>query len=380
MSTRRKKKETEKVPVPTYKESPIAIDPSLMGYYRGRGRNPLDSEIESEDAMLAQELKSMRVDEVILKRRARMAKLQRELDKLEKESGNISSNSSNMPRISVAMAQQIANLPSDERDKVVETYAMFRSIDQSKGRGGDSLLPLLIGYSKSNPGTQQSDMAVYAKAMSDQFQSGIAVMQSVIPKEKPSNATELLKIFRDLVSDSVKKPMEELAKNMTAQPSAFEQILMNPEMFSRAKEIGMFGSREPRSGSTNIDLEIEKLRGERELNIKQLDLQWRKSLLEIESKNQRTDTILSALTPLSAVLAGPVSQRMQHLGEQQGMAHQPPSPIPPVAPPTGTTILLRCDCGHEGPMNFPGQPPSLINCPSCGQELLVGGATPGKTP
>ncbi|MBA7715311.1 hypothetical protein ES703_124352 [subsurface metagenome] len=274
------------------------------------------------------------------------------------------------------MAQQIANLPPNERDKVIETYAMFRSIDHSKGRGGDSLLPLLIGYSKSNPGTQQSDMAVYAKAMSDQFQSGIAVMQSVIPKEKPSNATELLKIFRDLVSDSVKKPMEELAKNMTAQPSAFEQILMNPEMFSRAKEIGMFGSREPRSGSTNIDLEIEKLRGERELNIKQLDLSWRKSLLEIEAKDRRTDTILSALTPLSAILAGPVSQRMQHLGEQQGATHIPPATDPSV--PTDTTILLRCSCGHEGPMNFTGPPPSLINCPSCGQELLVGGTPPGK--
>ncbi|GAH88054.1 unnamed protein product, partial [marine sediment metagenome] len=152
------KKEVEKIPQPVYKGSSISIDPSLLGQFRGRGRNPLDAELESEDAMLAQELKTMRVDEVILKRRARMTKLQKELDKLEKESGNMTSNSSDMPRISVAMAQQIANLPEAERNKVIETYALFRSVD--KGRGGDSLLPLLIGYSKSNPGTQQSDMAV----------------------------------------------------------------------------------------------------------------------------------------------------------------------------------------------------------------------------
>ena len=376
MSTRKKRTETEKIPLPTYKGSTISIDPALMGQFRGRSRNPLDSEIESEDAMLAQELKSMRVDEVILKRRARMAKLQRELDKLEKESDGISSNNSEMPRISVAMAQQIANLPEAERNKVIETYAMFKSMESGKGRGGDSLLPLLIGYSKSNPGTQQSDMAVYAKAMSDQFQSGIAVMQSVTAKEKPSNATELLKIFRDLVSDSVKKPMEELAKNMTAQPSAFEQILMNPEMFSRAKEIGMFGSSEPRTGSTNIDLEIEKLRGERELNIKQLDLSWRKSLLEIEAKDRRTDNILAALTPLSTILAGPVSQRMQQLGEQQGVAHMPPSNPQTVTPPSGTTILIKCNCGYEGPMNFPGEVPSLIKCPKCDHDLVVGGSQP----
>ncbi|GAH00928.1 unnamed protein product, partial [marine sediment metagenome] len=245
---------------------------------------------------------------------------------------------------------------------------------------GDSLLPLLIGYSKSNPGTQQSDMAVYAKAMSDQFQQGISVMQSVIPKEKASNATELLKIFSNLVTESVRKPMEELSKNMQPQASAFEQILMNPEMFSRAKEIGMFGSNESRSGgSTSIDLEIEKLRGERELGSKQLDLQWRKTVLEIEQKNQRTDQILSTLAPLTAVFAGPVAQRIQQMGAQQGMAHQPPNPVPPVAQPTGTTILIKCSCGHEGPINFPGEVPPIIKCPKCDQKLVVGGTPPGKT-
>jgi len=381
MSKRKKKKEIEKIPKPTYTGSSFSIDPALMGRFRGRGRSPLDAEIESEEAMLAQELKSMRVDEIILKRRTRMVKLQKEIDKLEKESEKMDINS-NMPRISVAMAQQIANLPENERNKVLETYAMFRSIDQSKGRGGDSMLPLLIGYSKSNPGSQQSDMAVYAKAMSDQFKTGIDVMKSVIPKEKPSNATELLKIFRDLVTDSVRRPMEELVKQMQPQKSAFEQILMNPEMFSRAKEIGMFGSRESRTGSTNIDLEIEKLRGERELQIKQLDLSWRKSLLEIDAKDRRTDSILAALGPLGTMFAGPVSQRMQQLGEQQGATHIPLATTPNVttAPPTGTTILIKCSCGFEGPLNFPGAVPAIIKCPECSQELVVGGTPPGKTP
>jgi len=377
MPPRTKKIKPEPIPRPTYKGSTISIDPSLMGQFRGRGRSPLDAEMESEDAMLAQELKSMRVDEIILKRKARMAKLQKELSKLEKETEFDSPSSSGGPRMSVAMAQQIASLPEDERRKVIETYAMFRSLDNPKGKG-DSMLPLLIGFSKSNPGTQQSDMAVYAKAMSDQFQQGIQVMQSVIPKEKPSNATELLKIFRDLVSDSVKKPMEELAKNMTAQPSAFEQILMNPEMFSRAKEIGMFGGRESRTGSTNIDLEIEKMRGERELQIKQLDLEWRKNLLEIESKNQRTDTLMSALTPLSTILSGPLMNRMEQMGQQQGMMHNTVGTVQATVPATGTTVLLRCPCGHEEAMTFPGVPPSVVKCSKCNQELQVGGVPTGE--
>ena len=374
MSTRKRKKPTENIPQPIYKGSSISIDPNLMGHFNVRGRNPLDTEMASEDAMLAQELKNMRVDEIILKRKARMAKLQRELTKLENESQGITSGAG-APKISLAMAQQISNLPPDEQRKVIETYAMFNSMNSKTGQ--NAMLPLLIGYSKSNPGSSQSDIAVYAKAMSDQFQQGIQVMQSVQSKEKPSNATELLKIFRDLVTDSVKKPMEELAKNMTAQPSAFEQILMNPEMFARAREIGMFGGKEKTGGSTNIDLEIEKMRGERELQIKHLDLEWRKSLMEVEAKDRRTDSILSALAPLSALFAGPVSQRMEQLGQTQA-SHGSPPPTQTATPPTsGSTVLLKCGCGHEETLSFPGDPPEVLQCSKCGQELRIGGAPAG---
>jgi len=379
MTTRKKKTETEKIPEPVYKGSHIGIDPSLRNRLRRVRRNPLDEALESEDEVMARDFKTMRVEEANMKRRVKMAKLQKEIDKLEKETDKNDSEDSDMPRISVAMAQQIANLPPSEREKVIETYAMFRSIDQSKGRG-DSLLPLLIGYSKTNPGTQQSDMATYAKAMADQFKTGVDVMKSVMPpQEKASNATEVLKLFKDLVTDSVKKPMEQMVKNMQPQQSAFEQILMNPEMFSRAKEIGMFGSREPRAGSTNIDLEIEKLRGEREFSITKLNLDVRKSMMEMEMKDRKSDNIMAALAPFAAVLAGPAAQRMQHLGEQQGAAYRPPSGVPNVVPPTGTTILIKCSCGYEGPMSFPGSPPDTVNCPDCGGMLVVGGAPPGPS-
>lgn len=376
MSKRKKKTETVKSSPLTDKGYRVSIDPALMGrrYY---GRSPLDEVLESEDAMMAREIKEMRVDELNLKRRAKMVKLQKEIEKLEKETEKTDSDDSDMPRISVAMAQQIARLPPGERDKVIETYAMFRSVDQSKGRG-DSLLPLLIGFSKSNPGTQQSDMATYAKAMSDQFKTGIEAMKAVMPpKEKASNATELLKIFKDLVTDSVKTPMQELVKNMQPQPSAFEQIIMNPEMRSAAKEMGMFGGSEPKTGSTSIDLEIEKLRGERQLEMKKLDLSWRKTTLETEAKERsegrRNDNLLAALSPLTALFAGPIDRRMRQLGQQQAATHIPPMGTPPL----DNQIMIQCSCGHLGPITFEGPPPNRINCPSCGLELNVGDAPSG---
>ena len=375
MSKKKNKTEPVKSNPLTDKRYSVSIDPALMGYrFRGYGRSSLDDELESEDAMMAREIKEMRVDEMNLKRRAKMAKLQKEIDKLEKETEKSDSDDSDIPRISVAMAQQIANLPPEEREKIIETYAMFRSMDQSKGRG-DSLLPLLIGYSKSNPGTQQSDMVSYAKAMADQFKTGVEMMKSVMPpQDKASNATEILKLFKDLVTDSVKKPMEELVKNMQPQPSAFEQIIMNPDMRSAAKEMGMFGGGDPRTGSTNIDLEIEKLRGERELSIKKLDLEWRKTTLETEAKDKReerrNDNLLAALSPLTALLSGPIDQRMRQFGQQQAAAHVPPGGMPPL----DNNIMIRCSCGYQGPISFQGPSPDRVNCPSCGLELVVGGA------
>ncbi len=351
------------------------IDPKLLGHVGRRGKSALDIELESEDEMLARSLKEGRVEEINLKRHARRAKLQKEIDKLEKEGESMDSNSSDIPRISVAMAQQIANLPPEERNKVIETYALFSSMAKGKG---DSMLPLLIGFSKSNPGTPQVNMLDYAKAMGDQLKTGIDLAKSFQEKEKPSNAMEFMKVMKDVIIEGVRNPILTALERAQPQASAFEQILLNPEMRAAAKEMGMFGGNEPRTGSTNVDLEIEKLRGERQLEITKLNLDMKKSRLEMDAKDRRSDNMLALLAPLSAIVAGPVAQRMQQLGERQAAAHVPPSQVPAVG---GTTILLRCTCGYEGPMTFPGAPPAngLIPCPQCGQELLVGGAPTGKT-
>ena len=373
MSRKRKKTETTKVSPLTDTGYRVPISPELMGYFRGR--SPLDIELESEDVMLARDIKSLRVEELNMKRRARMAKLKKEIEKIEKENESMDSDKSDIPRISVAMAQQIANLPPEERNKVIETYAMFSSIDRSKGKG-ESMLPLLIGFSKSNPGTPQTNMLDYAKAMGDQLKTGIDLAKAFTAKEKPSNAMEFMKVMKDVIIEGVRNPMLQAIKEAQPQQSAFEQILTNPDMFSRMQ--GMFGGGSGTKGQ--VDLEIEKLRGERALSGQKIDLEYRKMMLESEAKDRRTDSVLAALGPLSTILAGPVSQRMQQLGEQQGAAHIPPATTPSVVavPPTGTTILIKCKCGFEGPMNFPGAVPAIIKCPECSQELVVGGTPPGN--
>ena len=368
--SKRKTNQSKPPARPVNKESIISVDPALTGRYRRIARNPLDDELASEDAMLARELKEMRVDELIMKRKARIAKLQKDLDELEKERG-IGSGSDQLPEISVSMARQISQLPEEEQAKIIQTYALFRSMDQGKS---NALLPMIVGFSRSNPGSSKSDMAIYAKAMADQFKTGVDVMKTLTPKEKSDSAVDLLKLFKDLVTDSVKKPMEELVKRTQAQPSAFEQILMNPEMFSRAKEIGMFGRPEAKTGSTSIDLEIEKLRGEREMSIKKLDLEWKKAMLEQDTKDRRTDVIMQSLAPLSAIFSGPAQERMRNLGRHSVQQNPNINPQNMPIPPQSTTILkIECqNCGYSGQETFIGPPPNTIRCPQCNEELIVG--------
>ena len=372
MSTKRK---APIPPKPKNTDDTILIDPVLTGRVGRRRKSVLDTELEAEDAMLAQELKSMRVDEIIMKRRARMKKLEKEIEDLEGSDPNRLKGRS--PGISLQMARQIAKLPEEEREKVMQTFAIFRNIDDPVDRGS-LLLPMLVGYAKTNPGSSQNDMATFAKALTDNFKAAVEITKASVPQQQQRGADslELLKVFKDLVQESVRQPMQEVLRQLQPQPSAFEQILLKPELYQRAKEIGFFGSQKPAGGSTNVDLEIEKLRGERELSIKKLDLEWQKAMLERDAKETRTNQIINSLAPLSAIFAGPVDQRMRAMGRQS--AAQNPNPQmyqahqPTQQPPDNVMRIVCGNCGYEETRTFQGQPPPVIKCPKCEAELGVG--------
>lgn len=363
-------------PKPKHKETTLLIDPEITnrGYRRSR-QNPLDAELAHEDAMLAQDLKSMRVEEMVLKRRKRMKQYEKEIEDLDDPEK--SKKRTGTPGISVAMARQIAKLPEDEQEKIIQTFSIFRNIDDPVDRGS-LLLPMLVGYSKKNPQSSQMDMATYAKTMTDQFKLGIDVMKTAMPqKQESGGAVEMIKIFGELIKENIKQPMAEMMRQLQPQPSAFEQILLNPELYSRAKDIGFFGRSERTGGSTDIDLKIEQLRGDREMSGRKMDLEWKIKMLEMDEKSKRTDTMLQALTPIAAVLSGPIDQRFRTMGRQQAQpAYQPPAQhqatTTPAPPPTVIDVTCTA-CGYVGEQPTTTPPPPTIQCPGCGVALNVGG-------
>ncbi|GAH13389.1 unnamed protein product, partial [marine sediment metagenome] len=158
------------------------------------------------------------------------------------------------------------------------------------------------------------------------------------------------------------------------QPGVLDQLLTNPALFTQMKELGIFGGTRGDAATGEFDLKIEQLRSTNQLELRKLDLENRKMMLEIDAKDRRTDTLLSALIPFGTLIAGPINQQMMKLGQQQASAHNPVNPagMSPMMP-MPNTIQIRCSCGYQGPTSFYGdKPPAIINCPQCGQELNAG--------
>ncbi len=355
-----------------------------------RGVEPLDDILLDEERELSREVKRIRLEQIVLKKR-------REIERMRQQGGEMDMGSLPSNADFLNMAKLMADLSPEEAQRVRSSYTFLKMAEKGGG-GGMAFMPMLLNYAKQNPGASEDQMIKYLTLMDSQLMKGLEISKAMNPPragdpvdymvkgmelmktanpQKQDNPMEFLKLMKDLVIEGVRNPLMTAIKESQPQPGVFEQILTNPQLFTRFKEIGIFGGG---AGATkgSFDLEIEKLRGERALTIKKLELDNQRMLLEAQAKDRQSDNMIALLSPLTALFATPIANRMQQLGAQQAAAHMPPSVITSEAPPTGTTILLRCTCGYEGPITFPGPPPNLIPCPSCGQELLVGGTPPGE--
>lgn len=363
-------------PKPKYKETTLLIEQEIYDRrgYKKPGRSPLDAELAHEDAMLAQDLKSMRVEEMVLKRRKRMKQYEKEIDELDDPAK--SKKRTRAPGINLAMASKISKLPEAEQQKIMQTFAIFRNIDDPVDRGS-LLLPMLVGYSKQNPQSSQLGMENYAKAMSDSLKLGVDVMKAAIPPQTQGKdqTLEYLKLFIGMMNENQKLKLQQ-----QSGPGFFESMIQDPNLFDRMKTL--FTHKEGGGEANQFSLQIEQLRGERDMAGRKMDLEWKIKMLEMDEKSKRTDTMLQALTPLSALFAGPIDQRMRNMGRQQANpTYQPPvQHQTATAPPPSTIIDVTCaTCGYTGEQPTTTPPPPQIQCPGCGVALNVGGPPTGST-
>ncbi len=333
-----------------------------------RGLDPLDDLLLDEEQELSREVKRIRLEQIVVRRRQEIERLKQGGDL---DMGSMPSNADFMK-----MARLMSDLGPEEQKKVANAYAVLKMADRGQMGGSLGVLGQLMGYVRQNPGASENQMISYLKLMDGQLVKGIELAKAVNPQQSEDSTMKFMTIMKDLVIEGVRNPVLQALEKAQPQPGVFEQIFLRPELFAQFKEMGLFGG--GKGVTSHLDIELEKIRGERHLQATKWELEMRRDELKRQAEDRRTESLLALLGPLSAIVAGPVAQRMQQLGEQQGAIHVPPVSMHHSPPQGGTTILLKCTCGYEGPTTFPGAAPNLIPCPGCDQELQVGGIAPGR--
>jgi len=376
-----------------------------------RGIDPLDDILFDEERELSREVKRIRLEQIVMKKR-------REIERMKQQGGEMDMGSLPSNTDFLNMAKFMAELSPEEAQRVRSAYTFFKLAEKGGG-GGMSIMPMLLNYAKQNPGASENQMINYLKLMDSQLMKGLEIAKVMNPKtgkseaneivnylklmdsqfskglelakaanpnpaKSDANAMEFLKLMKDLVIEGVRNPLMQAIKENQPSPGVFEQILTKPELWNRFKEIGLFGGKQGGAGTTEMDLKIAQITTANTLEMKKMDLEWRKSMLVRESEDRKTDALVSALTPLSMLFAGPLDQRMKQFGRQQAAGHNPggmpPGGIQPGAMSQKNTFLIQCDCGYQGSKTFPGAVPSSFSCPQCGGDLIVGGAPGGGEP
>ncbi|GAH18767.1 unnamed protein product, partial [marine sediment metagenome] len=158
----------------------MLLDPAITGGYRKvRRRSALDDEYEAEDDMQARELRDLRTKKLILKREAEIAKLERDIKEVEGKPVEAKVvEKPKIPGISITVARQIAALPDEERNRVLETYMLMQA---AEAKQANAVLPAIVGFARANPGSSQDQMITFATAMADQFRTGVEVAQKMMP-------------------------------------------------------------------------------------------------------------------------------------------------------------------------------------------------------
>jgi len=320
-----------------------------------------------------------------------LVETEKELEKLKAESKPKNSESI-LPNLDLTpqMARELAKLPEEEKNKVIETYMALKSAEKL-GAAGAFIWPLLIGYARANPGSTQESMVEFAKAMADQLKTGFELARQTQQEQtgtvelaktimdgvktgielagSGSKATydpvELIKTFGELIKENVQRPLEELVQKTQPTPSPFERILMDDKLFNRAKELGMFGGGLIQQQiPADIQIEIERLRTEREKMIKDMEMKLEEIRQQhdrwVIEQQQKARLEERRWQVVEGLMQGPLGRAIQTMGNAAaakisgGIMPQP--------------IQIECArCGHRF---YGSSDAKIVVCPNCNTPLM----------
>ena len=195
------------------------------------------------------------------------------------------------------------------------------------------------------------------------------------PKEGPDQTLEYLKFFNQMNLQN---------QQLNAPSSFFDQYL-------KAREMGIVGN--PSTGEHNqFSVELEKLRSERMMSGKKIDLELHKMRLEQESNQGKIGMIGQIVAPFMAYSGAKLAEDMKARGADMGNRYrnsgnsqnalneflQEQGIINPNSLQGKTAEMkISCPCGYDKVLMVPLPPPAQISCPGCGKTLQTGPAPSG---
>jgi len=313
-------------------------------------------QIEAESFQdLADEYRTLKMEKLVSKQRRENARMKGESG----EGGPLASNADFMK-----MARLMADLEPEEQKRVANAYAVLRMADKGQVGGSLQLLAPLLGFARQNPGASEEQMLKYLTLMDSQLMKGLELSRALSPGQPEDSTLKLLGVLKELL------PVLQSFRGEQQQGGVFDKIMLDPNVYNRFKDLGMFGGGS--SVKNSFDLDLERLRGDRELEGRKFELQMRKMILESEAKERRTDRMLGLIPSLSAMFAGPIDDRMRQMGRQAthnpGPAHHTDmSSIPP-----SFTLEVNCEkCGFKEIQTLVEPIPETITCPRCGNIMNI---------
>lgn len=164
----------------------------------------------------------------------------------------------------------------------------------------------------------------------------------------------LTTLYGKLVSDKIDK----LADAVIAQKkSALEEILEDEKKLRLLRDLFGGSSADPR-----IQIELEKLRQEHELRMKQLELEMKKFEADVLKEKQRQATFAAGLRKIGEAIASGISEAQ--ITPSTGLTYRPTQPKS-----EAEKVVVKCsECGADMVIS-PGE--AEVKCPKCGAEYEV---------
>lgn len=325
--------------------------------------DPLSAILDDEIKTLAKSAKLKTLKAYALEKEKEIRDLKNLLGMNEAKPVNV--NESSKPRImdevDVRVAMQLAELPDEQKKKVIETYAMLK-MAESQASNPAALLPLLIGFTRENPRASTEEIYGFAKVAQETMKTaGELLKEKYQPKDEASKTfieliTKVLEAQQKASDEKFERLVDKLEK--MNQPGLLDALILNQDVYNRLKDLGFFSPPKPQYTDPTIQLKIEEMRMRHEKELKQMEMNFQLELQRLQQEQNRLLGMVGMFRQMGHAIASSVL-------EEPATTHQTQAP-----PPTqGEVVTLNCpNCNN--PITFPTTAKTVV-CPKCRRVLEI---------